>query len=68
MDKIKSRRDILKYLGAAAGNAWIAGAPAVSLSACAARERDADVIVVGAGLAGLQAALLLEEQGRPRDQ
>lgn len=38
------------------------GAPGLALTACS-RERDADVIVIGAGLAGLQAAITLQDGG-----
>jgi monoamine oxidase len=50
-----SRRDVLRLGGAAA---VLAGAPAAARTAA-----DPDVLVIGAGLAGLNAALLLEEQG-----
>lgn len=44
---------------------WLAGVGALSVGACARRPVfDAQVIVVGAGLAGLHAAALLEEAGR----
>lgn len=55
-----TRRDTLKQLGAAAGA--LALAP-LGLGGCGRAARDADVIVIGAGLAGLQAALLLQDQG-----
>jgi monoamine oxidase len=55
-----SRRNALKRLGAAA---LAAAAPTtLRLTACA-RAPDADVIVVGAGLAGLQAATILQDAG-----
>src|SRR5512134_2458704 len=50
-----SRRDVLR-LGSAA--ALVAGVPSAARAAA-----DPDVLVIGAGLAGLNAALLLEEQG-----
>lgn len=49
--------------------AFLAGAAASIAAACTAekaptaKSRDADVIIIGAGLAGLNAALLLEEVG-----
>jgi monoamine oxidase len=51
-----TRRNVLIGSGA------VAGASVVRVSSARADER-ADVIVVGAGLSGLNAALLLEEQG-----
>ncbi len=54
-----NRRRFIQGLGSAAALA----AGARTLSGCASRPRDAQVIVIGAGLAGLNAALLLEEQG-----
>ncbi len=54
-----SRRKTLKWLAAAGG---VAGLP-VSLTGCGRGKPDADVIVIGAGLAGLNAAVLLQEQG-----
>jgi monoamine oxidase len=59
--KLTSRRDTLKGLGAAAGAAALS--PALTLSGCTQAGPDADVIVVGAGLAGLQAAILLQDAG-----
>jgi len=53
--RVSTRRAFMRGLGAAA----VAGA---GLPGCA-RRGDTDVIVVGAGLAGLNAALLLEEAG-----
>lgn len=53
-----SRRTLLGQAGVAAATAplWLGG--------CAAPgRRDADVVVIGAGLSGLNAARLLEEQG-----
>ncbi len=59
MPSLINRRHVLRTLGAAA---TVAAAPGL-VSSCSRRGRDADVIVVGAGLAGLNAALILEEQG-----
>jgi len=60
MQHDKGKRRTLKNL-AAAGT--IASLPA-ALAGCAAPARkDADVIVIGAGLSGLNAALLLQDQG-----
>ncbi|MCZ8132884.1 MAG: NAD(P)/FAD-dependent oxidoreductase [Steroidobacteraceae bacterium] len=47
-----------KFLGLAAGAATVAAAPRAVRAAA-----PPDVVVIGAGLAGLHAALLLEEQG-----
>ena len=55
----QSRRQTLKQLTAAAAAVALPG----GLAGCTGARRDADVIVVGAGLAGLNAALLLREQG-----
>ncbi len=55
----QSRRRALKQLTAAAAAVALPG----GFAGCAGTRRDADVIVVGAGLAGLNAALLLQEQG-----
>jgi len=55
----QDRRTVIKSL-AAAGTA--AALPA-GLTACASSAKDAQVIVIGAGLSGLNAALLLQDQG-----
>ncbi len=53
-----TRRHALELLGlGASGFAMTRG-----LTACS-RRRDADVIVIGAGLAGLQAAIMLQDEG-----
>lgn len=57
-----SRRQALGAL-AAAGIAGPLGAMAPGRAAAAAGRIDADVIVIGAGLAGLQAAILLQDEG-----
>lgn len=59
MTRALSRRKTLKWLAAAGG---VAGLPA-SLTGCGRGGPDADVIVIGAGLSGLNAAALLQEQG-----
>lgn len=50
-------------LGAAAGGIAVATAVGAAPVKAATRANHADVIIVGAGIAGLYAALLLEEQG-----
>jgi len=55
----QDRRTIIKSL-AAAGTAAVLPA---GLTACAPRAKDAQVIVIGAGLSGLNASLLLQQQG-----
>lgn len=61
MSIIPTRR---AFLGGAAVAATLAAAPAAARAARAAGGgRDADVIVIGAGLSGLYAAQLLEDQG-----
>ena len=52
-----TRRDFLLHSGAVAGAALVTGRRAWAV------EDTADVIVVGAGLSGLQAAWTLEQQG-----
>jgi monoamine oxidase len=59
MPKTLDRRNALKLLGSAGA---LAALPA-SLTACSRAGPDAQVIVIGAGLAGLNAAYLLEQQG-----
>ncbi len=53
-----TRRQALKR-----GAATFALTPLMGMSSRRASSRDADVIVIGAGLSGLQAALLLQDQG-----
>ncbi|MFP2995399.1 FAD-dependent oxidoreductase [Spongiivirga sp. MCCC 1A20706] len=56
-----SRREMIKK-----SSLFIAATPFLSLSSCVSASKkafDADVIVIGAGLSGLNAALLLEESG-----
>ncbi len=55
----QNRRRVLKQLAATGA---IAALPA-GLGACARKRNDAQVIVIGAGLAGLNAAVLLQDQG-----
>lgn len=56
-----SRRQALKTIGGAIGVAGLASG--FGIAACSPRRADAGVIVVGAGLAGLNAAILLQDQG-----
>ncbi len=53
-----NRRQLLKALGAS-----VALSAGGGLGGCARRGKDADVIIIGAGMAGLQSAMLLEEAG-----
>ncbi|MEO8164180.1 MAG: NAD(P)-binding protein, partial [Betaproteobacteria bacterium] len=62
MDNRFSRRQAVRTLGAVA-SATALGSALGLLAACGRQRLDADVIVVGAGLAGLQAAILLQDQG-----
>lgn len=55
-----NRRAVLKGLGAAAA---AVGAPSLITACGRVAARDADVIVIGAGLSGLNAAIILEAQG-----
>lgn len=55
-----NRRNAIKGLG---GAALAAAAPSVLRLTGCARAPDADVIVIGGGLSGLQAALLLQDAG-----
>lgn len=57
--KTMDRRRAIQMLGSAGA---LASLP-VSLTSCSRPGPDAQVIVIGAGLAGLNAALLLEQQG-----
>ncbi len=59
MSKKTTRRKALQGLGAATG----AVALAPLLSGCGRAKADADVIIIGAGLSGLQAAVLLQDAG-----
>lgn len=56
-----SRRGAIRKIGTAIGAASLASG--FGLAACSPRRSDADVIVIGAGLAGLNAAILLQDQG-----
>ncbi|MEE4184389.1 MAG: NAD(P)/FAD-dependent oxidoreductase [Gammaproteobacteria bacterium] len=56
----KGKRRTLKNLAAAGA---IASLPAVLAGCAAPTRKDADVIVIGAGLSGLNAAILLQDQG-----
>jgi len=51
----------MRQLGTAFGVVTLV--PGLGLTACSPRRLDADVIVIGAGLAGLNAAILLQDQG-----
>ncbi len=57
----RTRRRVLKEIAATAG--VIAAGSGLSTTALAASRRDADVIIVGAGLAGLNTALMLQDAG-----
>lgn len=57
-----NRREALALLGAAVSGAAISGS-ALPRPLYAGGERPIDVVVVGAGLSGLHAAMLLEELG-----
>lgn len=59
MSRLVDRRSALKLIGSAGAAATL---PA-GLTACGSGAPDAQVIVIGAGLAGLNAAFLLEQQG-----
>jgi monoamine oxidase len=61
MTVTRTRRRVLKEIAATAG--VIATGSGLSTTALAASRRDADVIVVGAGLAGLNTALMLQDAG-----
>jgi len=56
-----TRRLALQNLGKAF--AGLSVAPALNLAACSTRQPDADVIIIGAGLSGLQAAINLQDAG-----
>jgi monoamine oxidase len=60
MQHDKGKRRTLKNLAAAGA---IASLPAALTGCAPAARKDADVIVIGAGLAGLNAAILLQDQG-----
>lgn len=57
----RTRRRVLKEIAATTG--VIAAGSGLGTAALAASRRDADVIVVGAGLAGLNTALMLQDAG-----
>jgi len=57
----RSRRDTLRALGALGGAAALS--PTLALTGCGRPKPDADVIVIGAGLSGLNAAVLLQDAG-----
>lgn len=59
MSEDQGRRGALKKLAALGA----AAAMPAGLTACAPASKDAQVIVIGAGLAGLNAAFLLQQQG-----
>ena len=56
---LRSRRRAIQHLAALGA---VTAFPA-ALSGCSPARRDADVVVIGAGLSGLNAALILQEQG-----
>jgi monoamine oxidase len=58
---ILTRRRAVQNLGKAL--AGLSVAPALSLTACSSQPLDADVIIIGAGLSGLQAAVDLQDAG-----
>jgi monoamine oxidase len=70
-DEKLSRRTLLHSAGAFGAMAFTPGSvltgllatPSSAFAAGKARALDADVIVIGAGLSGLQAAVLLEDEG-----
>ncbi len=57
-----TRRQWLNSVGATSALALLGGAPAFAATG-KAKKLDADVIIIGAGLAGLQAAIILEDEG-----
>ncbi|MCL4778761.1 MAG: FAD-dependent oxidoreductase [Gammaproteobacteria bacterium] len=61
MTVLRTRRRVLKEIAATAG--VVAASSGLGSKALAASRRDADVIVVGAGLAGLNTALTLQDAG-----
>ncbi|MEZ5563051.1 MAG: NAD(P)/FAD-dependent oxidoreductase [Gammaproteobacteria bacterium] len=61
MTSTRTRRRVLKQIAATAG--VIAAGSGLGIPVRAASRRDADVIVVGAGLAGLNTALTLQDAG-----
>ncbi len=56
-----TRRQALRNIGKTVAGLTVA--PALNLSACSTAALDADVIVIGAGLSGLQAAIDLQDAG-----
>jgi monoamine oxidase len=58
-----TRRDFLKAAGAAAGAAALAGPMAALASTGRAASRQGRIAIVGAGIAGLNAALTLQDAG-----
>ena len=56
-----TRRQAIR--NAARGAGVLAATPLLGFASRRAAERDADVIVIGAGLSGLQAAILLQDEG-----
>ena len=59
MSVSQNRRRLLKQLAAVGASSALP----LSMSGCAGTRKDAQVIVVGAGLAGLNAAYLMQQQG-----
>ncbi len=57
-----TRRQWLNSVGATSALALLGGAHAFAATG-KAKKLDADVIIIGAGLAGLQAAIILEDEG-----
>ena len=62
-----TRRDFLRYAGAAAAGVWTAGLRGVAVAAAAPAPgpAEAPVVILGAGLAGLTAAYRLQSAGQP---
>ena len=61
MAALRTRRRVLKEIAATTG--VIAAGSGLGVAALAASRRDADVIVIGAGLAGLNTAITLQDAG-----